>query len=182
MAFLWKAPHRVTRIPTGRFGAMSPADSLSMQGREHDFARLGICHSERSNAEGPVTASLPTNTERRLNGGEDRGALSQPSHRPADPPRNLSLGHRGHECLLRVGLRATPPPIHRRKAAAGGSLPISSHSLMSRIDPQATFVALAPSQRIPVRSGRLRHTRSSIAGTINADRLTPCYIDVNNAD
>jgi len=38
--------------------------------------------------------------------------------------RNLPQGHRGDECLLRVGMRPTPTRVHRRKAAAGDSLPV----------------------------------------------------------
>lgn len=37
-----------------------------------------------------------------------------------------------------VGLRPTPHPIRRRKAAAGGSLPASCRSPTSPVDPEQT--------------------------------------------
>jgi hypothetical protein len=55
--------------------------------------------------------------------------------RPTAQLRNLPQGQRGHECLFRVGMRPTPTRVHRRKAAAGDSLPVSCRSPTSRLDP-----------------------------------------------
>ncbi len=53
----------------------------------------------------------------------------------AAPPRDLPLRSCRAGWLQWVGLRPTPHPIRRRKAAVGGSLPASCRSPTSPVDP-----------------------------------------------